>query len=280
MADCFYFKAVKPRKIPQSIIAAILLTGCAAPDTGDFSGEPPPLADGDRPAAVRRGESVYRKACLPCHGARGDGDGPQARDLDPRPRDLTRGVYKCRSTLTGVLPLDRDLYQTIAWGIPGTTMTPFEGLLSPQAIRDAVEHTKSLSPRFEEETIEPEDIVTVPGEPSATPASIVQGGEVYRENKCGDCHGERGRGDGPSAPTLKDSWGRKSVAFDFTTGLYRCGSSSPDVYRTFYTGMDGTPMPSYAGTVRPEDRWPLVHFVKSLHRPPTLLERVLLEVPE
>ncbi len=253
--------------------------GCGTPPPEDEP-EPAPLAPAEEAQAIARGEKAYKMACLTCHGVRGDGKGPRAHNLDPLPRDFTRGVYKCRSTVTGVLPLDSDLFMTITIGIPGTSMKGYQDLLSPETRRDIVEYLKTFSPRFKEEKIEPEDIVKIPPEPPSTPESIARGGGIYKAQKCDDCHGERGRGDGPSAHTLRDSWGNHMVAFDFTTGLYRCGSSDSDVYRTFYTGMDGTPMPSYADAVKPEDRWPLVHFVKSLHRKPTVLEKAVLEVPE
>ena len=44
----------------------------------------------------------------------------------------------------------------------------------------------------------------------------------------------------------------------------KCGTADKDLWRTFLTGMNGTPMPSFADTVTPEDAWHLVHFLKSL----------------
>jgi cytochrome c oxidase cbb3-type subunit 2 len=189
-------------------------------------------------------------------------------------------VYKCRSTATGVLPTDNDLFMTITIGLPGTAMKGYGDLLSADARRDLVEYLKTFSPRFKEEKIEPEEIIKYPAEQPASEKSIARGAEVYVAEKCIDCHGESGRGDGPSTPTLRDGWGRPAKPFDLTIGIYRCGASDSDIYRTLFTGLDGTPMPSFADTVKPADRWPLVHYVKSLRRNPSLIERVLLKVPE
>jgi mono/diheme cytochrome c family protein len=260
-------------------LSMLLAAGCGSTPAPEEE-EPKPLSPVEIPLALARGEKTYRKACFDCHGARGDGNGPRARRLEPRPWDFTRGVYKCRSTATGVLPLDADLFMTITIGLPGTAMKGYGDLLSADARRDLVEYLKTFSPRFREERIEPEEVLKIPAEPTASEKSIARGAELYRREKCIDCHGEGGRGDGPESRNLRDGWGRPTRPFDLTIADFRCGSSDQDIYRTLFTGLDGTPMPSFADTVDPPDRWPLVHFVRTLRRKPTLLEKVLLEVPE
>ncbi len=39
--------------------------------------------------SIAAGKVVYTKNCFACHGALGKGDGPAARDLDVKPRDLS-----------------------------------------------------------------------------------------------------------------------------------------------------------------------------------------------
>lgn len=39
--------------------------------------------------SIALGKAVYVKECLSCHGDSGKGDGPAARDLNPKPNDLT-----------------------------------------------------------------------------------------------------------------------------------------------------------------------------------------------
>ena len=48
----------------------------------------------------------YRRYCVGCHGELGDGEGENAQWLEPKPRNFTLGIFKCRSTTTGTLPLD------------------------------------------------------------------------------------------------------------------------------------------------------------------------------
>ncbi|MEK7803108.1 MAG: c-type cytochrome [Deltaproteobacteria bacterium] len=78
------------------------------------------------PEAVEKGELVYYKRCSFCHGLTGAGNGPAADQLIPRPRDFTMGLYKFRTTNSGELPTDEDLFRVISRGIPGTAMQTFD----------------------------------------------------------------------------------------------------------------------------------------------------------
>ena len=71
-------------------------------------------------AEMERGRKLYFRACAPCHGVQGDGNGPAARGFDPAPRNFRRGAYKFRTTVSGALPLDEDMERTIREGVPGT----------------------------------------------------------------------------------------------------------------------------------------------------------------
>jgi len=76
-------------------------------------------------------KSDYRRYCAGCHGDYGDANGENAVWLDPKPRDFTIATFKCRSTLTGTLPTDEDIFNTIARGL--TTPTCRFGVLSPNS---------------------------------------------------------------------------------------------------------------------------------------------------
>ena len=70
----------------------------------------------------KRGAHLYRRYCAGCHGEEGNGEGENARHLDPRPRDFTTAVYKCRSTPTESLPSDEDLFSTIEHNVHANAM--------------------------------------------------------------------------------------------------------------------------------------------------------------
>ena len=89
----------------------------------------------------------YRRYCVGCHGELGDGEGENAQWLDPKPRNFTLGIFKCRSTTTGTLPLDSDLFDTIGRGLDSSNM-PSWNPLSAQERADLVAYVKHFSARF------------------------------------------------------------------------------------------------------------------------------------
>src|SRR6266446_4755179 len=76
--------------------------------------------------------------------------------------------------------------------------------------------------------------------------TLKRGRSLYVKYKCAQCHGDQGQGDGPSAHELKDDWGNPIVPYNLTEGHIKCGDTAADIYRVFITGLDGTPMPSFA----------------------------------
>lgn len=196
--------------------------------------------------AQTRGERVYGLYCATCHGARGDGQGPTAsRYGSPAPRNFTRGVFRFRSTLSGQLPLHRDLVGTIERGLPGTIMPPWKELLPPKDIDEVARFIEGFAPRFADEPEASRAAVTIPREPPDSAASVARGRFIYLVMKCWDCHGVAGDGDGPSARTLKNEEGVALPSTDFARGVFKGGRHARDIYRALITGLDGAAMPSY-----------------------------------
>jgi mono/diheme cytochrome c family protein len=217
---------------------------------------------GNLTGEASRGKQLYRRYCIGCHGERGNGEGENAPYIDPKPRDFTAGLFKCRSTLTGNIPLDADLFNTIGRGLVGTFMPKWIPLTRQQRA-DLVAYIKTFSPRFKEE--KPEAPVQIPAETADTPDSVKRGGELFQSLKCAECHGPEGRGNGPSAPTLDDSKGNPIRPYDFSTGTrFKCGESNEDLFRIFMTGLDGTPMPSFGDYLNSDQAWDLVHYLRTL----------------
>src|ERR1700751_81824 len=71
---------------------------------------------------ARAAQMNYRRYSVCCHGELGDGNGENAQWLDPKPRNFTLGIFKCRSTQTGTLPTDDDLFNTIGRGLDTSNM--------------------------------------------------------------------------------------------------------------------------------------------------------------
>jgi cytochrome c oxidase cbb3-type subunit 2 len=214
---------------------------------------------------AKDGKMDYRRYCAGCHGDLGDGNGENAPWLDPKPRDFTTATFKCRSTLTGTLPTDQDLFNTIGRGVTNSNM-PIWNTFTDQQRADMVAYIKTFSPRWEKEKAgEP---IKVPAETPVSIESIAHGKTLFTKLECWKCHGPEGKGDGPSAATLTDSKDQPIRPYDFSGGRddsrFKCGSTNQDIYKIFMTGVDGTPMPSFAETIQPNDAWDLVHFLRTL----------------
>jgi cytochrome c oxidase cbb3-type subunit 2 len=204
----------------------------------------------------------YRRYCAGCHGDLGDGNGENAPWLDPKPRDFTRGVFKCRSTPTGTLPTDEDLFETIGRGLVTSYMPPWNTFTRQQRA-DLVAYVKHFSPRFEAE--KPGIPIQIPLKPEVTANRVKAGQEVFNKAQCWKCHGVDGRGNGPSGSTLTDDQNRPIQAYNFHDETrFKCGSTDEDLYRILMTGLDGTPMPSWSGDIKPDEAWDLVFYLRSL----------------
>ena len=57
-------------------------------------------------AASVDGKALFARHCANCHGEQGDGKGPAAVFLYPKPRDLTSGKFKVRTTGSGEMPTE------------------------------------------------------------------------------------------------------------------------------------------------------------------------------
>jgi len=209
----------------------------------------------------------YRRYCVVCHGELGDGNGESFPWVDPKPRDFQLGVFKCRSTPTGTLPTDQDLFDTIARGLDRSNMPQWSTFTKQERV-DLVAWVKHFSPRWTNE--KPGTPIVIPPEPEVTAERIKAGRDVFARVQCWKCHGVMGQANGPSAATLTDDLGRPIAAFNFTEGARpKCGDTDRDIYRIFMTGLDGTPMPSFADNIKPDEAWDLVFYLRTLMKQPS-----------
>jgi DMSO reductase family type II enzyme heme b subunit len=239
-----------------------------------------PAAPAAPPSATESspGKLVYGRHCAACHGVNGDGSGPASVWLFPRPRNFSAGLFKIKSSPGTALPTDADLFDTVTRGMPGSSMPSFT-YLTEQERRDAVQYIKYLTAytdssgkrvnRFERAKEEGQlaEPIRVPPEPPVTVQSLAEGGRLFSKLNCVLCHGETGAGDGPNAPTLKDTQGLYLPPRDFNTGAFRGGNSGRDLYTRIAIGLAGTPMVGFDDKVMTDsERWSLVHFIQSLRR--------------
>lgn len=110
------------------------------------------VSPGDRFVLVgrklQRGRMLYAEHCMHCHGVSGDGHGPTAKYLNPRPRDYRSGKFKFKSTRGENRPNRDDLERTIRYGLAGTYMPSFL-LLEDDELDAIVEYIRWLAMRGE-----------------------------------------------------------------------------------------------------------------------------------
>jgi high-affinity iron transporter len=122
---------------------------------------------------------------------------------------------------------------------------------------------RAMNP-FDLHPSEPE--IRIPEPPAFSTESVKRGAGIYRKAGCAICHGDTGKGDGRSAPGMKDDWGNAIEPADLTRGpeQRKGGHRHRDLFRTITIGIPGTPMPGLVSF--PEaDRWDLVRYVWSLN---------------
>lgn len=243
---------------------------------------------------LRRGYQAYQKRCTQCHGSSGDGNGPAAANMYPRPRDYRKGIFKFASTPFGSKPLRADLIRTVKQGVAGTSMPSFH-LLPEQEIEVVVDYVLALTHRGELESqlttevasadeydddilndtlaliqdrwtqADQAEYLPFTPQPVFTAEHIAAGRAAFLTKGCAQCHGADGRGQTPEnlSGDRQDAWGYPTRAADLTSGMLRGGARPIDVYRRIYGGINGTPMPAFNVTLKeePDTIWNLVAYV-------------------
>ena len=93
--------------------------------------------------------------------------------------------------------------------------------------------------------------------PSRAP-SLERGAIVYRE-RCAECHGQSGRGDGPKAKQLEGP-PPANLADPAAMG----GTTLLEIFRRVAIGVPGTAMPEFADDLSAEDRWAVAAYVGAM----------------
>lgn len=248
----------------RAILLAIMLA--AAPGLA--------LAGGD----AAKGKEIYEKRCWWCHGAKGAGDGPAAEFLNPPPRDFTSGVYKWKSTpFDEIIPTDEDFVKMVkgdinhnniaGWnGMNGTSMPGWGDMLGTQDVNDVIAFIKSLA----ELGAPQKPAISISGAVSSSKESLERGQKVFKD-RCTECHGEEGRGDGTKK--LKDDLGFRTWPRNLTKPFtFRVSNKAKDIYTRITVGIPGTQMPSFADPssqkkLTDEERWDVANYVASIEAP-------------
>jgi len=231
----------------------------------------------NEPLALRRkpGQGPFtRPNVAGCHGKYGNGritaDSAQLDPISTRPLPFSQSAaarfhdkrpFKSRTTPSGALPTDEDIFphHFARWCARVRSCPPgamaADGHIIPEQDRwDLVDYVKTFSPRFKSEPVpEPIQIPTPPyprseGSPGLGHSRRPHGSTA----RCsvGPCHGNAGRGDGPSSNELVDDWESPIPALRLHQRRIQVRAiRRPTCSATFNTGLNGTPMPSFYDTI-------------------------------
>ena len=255
-----------PRTVLLLFGPILLIAGCRGSSSeGQATGNvTPKTIMAANAALLDLGKQTFQTQCAPCHGVTGDGQGPAAYLLYPKPRNFTAGRFRLISTWDAA-PTDEDIFRTISRGMPGSAM-PSWAHLTEETRWGLVHYVKSLvkypvrigadhQPQSLNDT--PHGRVVVPPEPPYTAEAKARAEQLFAKG-CAPCHGATGRGDAKQDQT--DDEGLPTRPRDLTVGIYKGNPNPADVYTRIAAGLPGTPMPSNS-YLYGNDAWYLARFV-------------------
>jgi len=263
---------------------AAALSALAACDKDVWT--PDELARGISPRTertLRRGREQYSMYCAGCHGEKGDGEGPAARFLAPKPRDFRKGRVKFAAVPANTLPRDEDLLNTINHGLHGTSM-PTWNLIGGEDKQAIVAYIKTFSDVWQTEAVG----VPVPIKPDPwrkkPEKGIAEGERVYHGVAgCSSCHPAYVtraviaedmksfeipltgfREDLYQSVEKESDWGAPIKPPDFLNDRTKIADTKEELVRVIAAGVGGTAMPSWGDALTDKQLWGLAYYVESL----------------
>lgn len=129
------------------LLTLLLAAACGAPG-GAETAEVPGSA-GESPAAApellsysaREGRALFQHYCATCHGPEGRGDGFNAYNLDPRPRDLADPAFQAQRSHDDLAAIIR-----LGGGAAGlsTAMPPWGRTLNHRQVQNLIVYLRTL----------------------------------------------------------------------------------------------------------------------------------------
>lgn len=90
------------------------------------------------PESIAHGQEIFLQRCTGCHGRKADGNGPNAMDISPRPRNLLNSAFVNKAS-------DHRLFESIEYGVEGTAMQSWIDTYSQNDVGDIINFIRSLN---------------------------------------------------------------------------------------------------------------------------------------
>lgn len=281
-------------KTTPLLIASALVLSCTTDNWG-----PDDLARGTSTSqehVLNRGRELYGTYCVGCHGEAGDGNGPAARFLSPKPRDFRKGRVKFAAVPAGTKPRDEDLLRILDKGLAGTSM-PTWSLLPTRDKSAIIAYLKTFGEVWEKEA--PGPVVAVKPDPwRKHPERGVEEGETVYHGlaACSSCHpayltkekiGAALKAADMSSTSFRDDmynsvekdsdWGQPIKPPDFVIDRTKFAQTREELVQVIASGVGGTAMPSWGESLTDRQLWGLAYYVESLIKKRGTTEAVQLK---
>lgn len=243
----------------------------------DFKYYEPWKSEPFKKADAGRGAKVYMEYCAQCHGPKGEGDGPGALGLDPKP------AVHAQMALSD-MPEDY-LYNVIFYGGKSVGKSPnmpdWGPTIPEQNMADLIVYLRETFKGTEEKAVpaqvakaqEPSGDCSQPRKTKMAPANIlnkknplasspthVQAGELLFQKTakplaCAQCHGKSGDGNGKLGKALKPT------PRNFSCSEMMKDISDGQMFWIIKNGSAGTGMTAFK-TLKDEQIWQLIHYIR------------------
>jgi len=174
------------------------------------------------------GRQLYEQSCASCHGMAGVGNGPASKGMNPKPPAIGERV-----TMHDVSPAT--MFRILSVGVAGTPMAGFANALPAEQRWNIVSYLMSLR---------------------SAPAQLAEGEGLYTQ-RCMQCHGSLGAGDGVFARSLS------RLPQEIGSFFFQASRSDAQLESAIHEGVAGTAMPP-APDLTPKQVESVVSYVRTL----------------
>jgi mono/diheme cytochrome c family protein len=201
---------------------------------------------------LQEGKVIYLDHCMTCHGCAGNGLGHYAGTLVVTPANLKQEPFRS-------MP-EEQWFWHVSEGVPGSVMPPWKASLEEEQRWQVIRYIRQIfagpSMRDPMEGDPPSDYAARTN-PLELTVELLDDGKRIFTRECMVCHGDAGRGHGPYRQGLKPS------PPDFGDGSYG-DYSDLDYFWRVSEGVPWTAMPAWKTQYSEEDRWKVVHYIRSI----------------
>ncbi|HEX7939049.1 MAG TPA: c-type cytochrome [Gemmatimonadaceae bacterium] len=181
-----------------------------------------------KPTNLAEGGMLFAKNCARCHGPSGKGDGPDARLLNPKPPMIGDAAFmRDRSPAT--------MYRVLSVGVAGTPMVGYSSSFSADERWNIISYVMTLR---------------------SSPQSVAEGEGLFTQ-RCVQCHGALGAGDGALARTLS------RMPQEIGTLAWQASQTDARLLKVVRDGVPGSAMPP-SHELAPEQTANIVAYLRTL----------------